>query len=364
MAIDIKWDRDRASLALRSAMFRLQRLSRGRIHAGTRRMWAARRGFYIRIWRAAAAATDLRFTLLSLEGRMRIDGGDRSLHVFVNEVFVDEKAAFRRAGDKLAVHKCLSDAGLPVPRHVPFSVADLAPALAFLADTGGPLVVKPASDTGGGSGVSTNVMTAEQLRSAAAYAATFGGGLIAEEQVAGDCYRVLIMDGKVIDVIRRFPPAVTGDGKLSVKELVRAENSLRCAQGALRSQVEIGIDPDMINTLASQGLALASVPAKGQSVRLKQAISENALFENEQANGKLARSILEMAKDAARLTGTRLTGVDVICRDPARPLSVTGGVILEVNAPPGLYYHYIDERSPDVAAMILERYFPGSGDQT
>ncbi|MDB5302737.1 MAG: hypothetical protein JWM97_286, partial [Phycisphaerales bacterium] len=43
---------------------------------------------------------------------------------------------------------------------------------------------------------------------------------------------------------------------------------------------------------------------------------------------------------AVRALGVRFAGIDLITRDPGVPLAESGGVILEVNGTPNLYYHY------------------------
>jgi hypothetical protein len=48
--------------------------------------------------------------------------------------------------------------------------------------------------------------------------------------------------------------------------------------------------------------------------------------------------------------------VDIITTDPTRPLAATGGVILEVNAPPNFYYHYHKrDGAVPVALHVLRR---------
>ena len=66
---------------------------------------------------------------------------------------------------------------------------------------------------------------------------------------------------------------------------------------------------------------------------------------------------------AARAVGVRLAGVDLITPDASLPLDAAGGVILEVNATPGLQYHY-EVRDPvratPVMAPILEALLGGT----
>ena len=91
---------------------------------------------------------------------------------------------------------------------------------------------------------------------------------------------------------------------------------------------------------------------------LKHVVNDNGTAENVSANGCLCSAIVESARKAARLVGTRLTGVDIICQDPRVPLESSGGAIIEVNANPGLYYHYHPTGSGfPLAEEVLRRYF-------
>jgi cyanophycin synthetase len=58
------------------------------------------------------------------------------------------------------------------------------------------------------------------------------------------------------------------------------------------------------------------------------------------------------AARAASLLGVRLAGVDVISPDCRQSLDDGDGVILEVNATPGLHYHY-DIRNPGQGTPVF-----------
>ena len=61
---------------------------------------------------------------------------------------------------------------------------------------------------------------------------------------------------------------------------------------------------------------------------------------NASAARLLCPSIVEDGARAVRALRVRLAGVDIITTNPAVPLAQSGGVMLEVNAPPNYYYHY------------------------
>src|SRR5207253_1235678 len=136
------------------------------------------------------------------------------------------------------------------------------------------------------------------------------------------------------------PPGVTGDGRSTLRRLVRYANEQRLRAGSAKSQVLLTFDPDLHRTLAQQNLSLRSVPAAGQVVPLKTVVNENCGDDNVGCMRQLSPAIVADCASAVRALRIRLAGVDVITADPSVPLGESGGVILEVNAPPNFYYHY------------------------
>ena len=122
------------------------------------------------------------------------------------------------------------------------------------------------------------------------------------------------------------------------------------------SQALLTVDMDMRRTLARQGLSLRSVPAEGTTVTLKTAVNENAGADNSTVTHLLCRSVVEDGARAVRALGVRFAGIDLITPDPGRPLAEAGGVILEVNGTPNLYFHYHKrDASFPVAVHALRR---------
>lgn len=295
--------------------------------------------FYSRVWHEAAAATGA--TIESLGGSVfEMRRGERRTRVHQNCSAMDDLATHVIVRTKPVMYRLLNKHDLPTPRFLDFGINDLRKAVAFMETIGGDCVIKPASDTGGGLGVTTGIHDRWHLARAAYAADKHGGGIMIEEQVAGDNYRLLYLDGRLIDAVRRGAPSVVGDGKSTIGALVQAGNQARLQRGPEVSHALLTFDVEMQNTLAKQGLTLNSVPAAGQVVAVKTVINQNAGTDNITVTGELCDAIIEAGARAAEVAGVRLAGVDVITRDPARPLQETGGVILEVNSPPGYYWHY------------------------
>lgn len=121
------------------------------------------------------------------------------------------------------------------------------------------------------------------------------------------------------------------------------------------SQVLLTIDLDMRRTLARQGLSLRSVPAAGKTVTVKAVVNENCGVDNSTVTHLLHPSIIEDGRRVAATMRARFIGIDIVMRDPTVPLRESGGVILEVNGTPNLYYHYNKQDGACPVAVDLLR---------
>lgn len=313
--------------------------------------------FYDRVWREAADRLGASFIPLGA-GVSEIRLGRARVRVIENTSAIDDPVTLAVAGDKVLTYRLLTGQGLPIPRHAGFTFKTVGRAAEFLDASPGDCVVKPAGGTGGGRGVTTGIRTRSQLARASALAAVYGDELLIEEQKAGDNYRLLYLDGLLLDAFARNPPSVIADGRSTVGRLVDQANEARLMYGSGLSQVLLTVDFDMRRTLDKQGLSLRSVPAEGKVVTLKTVVNENCGSDNTSASHVLCESIVEAGAQAARAVGVRLAGIDVITSDPSVSLVESGGVILEVNAPPNYYYHYQKRDGVfPVAVHVLERLF-------
>jgi len=222
-------------------------------------------------------------------------------------------------------------------------------------------MVKP-NGSGGGKGVTGGVERAQDLVRASLTASRLAQRLIIERQAPGYTYRLLLLDGQLLDVVRYLPPRVTGDGSSSIRKLIAAENLRRLrARGYARRQV-LKADLDCALTLARSGLSLASVPAEGETVQVKTVTNQNRLEDNETFRGPLADDLVKSATRAAEIVGLRLAGVDMVTPDPSRALADTAGVIIEVNGTPGLDHHYLvadQAGATSVAIPVLRTLLAG-----
>jgi cyanophycin synthetase len=314
---------------------------RARARRAHRRLLGDRRASVAEsMWRAGAEAIGAETTVLA-PGVLELRLGDRVTRVRGEATQFADVVSRAIADDKPLGLRLLAEAGVPVPEHAVVRTGE-EPA-SILARVGAPCVVKPLAGSGG-EGVTGAVVTPAQLRRALVYAGRSGPEALVEREVEGDSYRVLVLDGAVLDVLRRARPRVRGDGRSTVEELVFGEYEARLRDEGAGGLKHFVVDLDCLFTLARQGITLESVPADGEEVVVKTASNYGGPAETAALDSPLAGT----AVAAARALGVRLAGVDLVAPDE------TGGVVLEVNPVPGLSHHVnVLEGARPVAAEIL-----------
>jgi D-alanine-D-alanine ligase-like ATP-grasp enzyme len=317
----------------------------------------ARDAVYREIWTDAAAATGAELADLS-SGFFLLRRGDATTRVWRQVVSLDDPVTLRLALSKRLVHLLLGEAGVPVPKHLAFDFRKLDSGLDFLVSSPGPCVVKPADGTGGGDGATAGISAPADLVRARLHASRYSDELMIERQVEGAVYRLLFLDGELLDVVRSLPPHVVGDGRSTVERLMAAENERRLQAGGAAGISLLTVRLDTLLALRRQRLTLASVPAPGQAVEVQTVTNDAGPDDNETVHERMSPAVVDHARTAAQIVGVRLCGVDVITSDPTRPLRETGGAVTEVNGTPGLHRHYhVADRAGArrVAVPVLER---------
>jgi len=292
---------------------------------------------YPHIWCDAAAALGASVAELG-DGELEISRGEKRTRVMGRFTPLDGELTRARVRDKALINRLLVDAGVLLPEYVELERDDLEGARAFMSRVPAPWVVKPAGASGG-QGVTTGLRSWEEFTLARRRALLEGPGLLLERHVEGDVYRALLLDGAVLDVVRRLPSRITGDGICTISELIESENRARLNTPGPALSL-IFIDLECVLTLRAQSLSLDSVPARGRVVALKTVTNQNGARDNFTVREPLSEDLVDQARKAADAAGIRLAGVDVVTSDITKPLHATRGAVLEVNVAPGLHYHY------------------------
>ncbi len=235
--------------------------------------------------------------------------------------------------DKDLTKELISSVGVPVPEGREVDSAD--DAVAAAEDIGYPVVVKP-TDGNHGRGVFIDLVTPEAVRKAYPISAEEGSGVLVERSIVGIEHRLLVVGGKLVAANRSDLITITGDGQLTVQQLIDTQINIdpRRGESELHPLSIIRIDTAARIELERQGLTGDSVPAKGREVLIQR--NANHAFD---CTDEVHPETAETVSLAARVVGLDIAGIDLVCQDISKPLAQQGGAIVEVNAGPSLLMH-------------------------
>jgi cyanophycin synthetase len=241
------------------------------------------------------------------------------------------------AQDKEMTRMMLRAIGVPTSHGRPVVSADDAWKAAV--EIGVPIVVKP-QDGNQGRGVATNLSTREQVVRAFDAARLESEHILAEKFAPGHDYRLLVVGDRVVAAARREPAQVLGDGIHTIKQLVEQVNTdPRRSEHHATVLSKIKLDAIALAVLTDQGYTPDSIPAAGTTVMVRRnanlSTGGTAIDVTERVHPAVAAS----AVDAAKIVGLDIAGIDIVAQDISRPLAEQGGIVVEVNAAPGLRMH-------------------------
>lgn len=237
--------------------------------------------------------------------------------------------------DKDLTKSLLQACGVPVPEG---RIVD-SPKDAWEAaeDIGLPVVVKP-SDGNHGRGVSTELMTREEVAAAYQLADAEGSEVIVERFIPGNEHRLLVIGGRVAAAAKGETVSIIGDGQSSIHQLIDAQINSDPRRGEAEEfpldLICIDKNPSVVFEIERQGYVVESILPKNTAIII-------------QRNGNMAMDVTDSvhpevaaaATLAARVVGLDIAGIDLVAKDISQPLDGQRGAIVEVNAGPGLLMH-------------------------
>lgn len=278
-------------------------------------------------------------------------------HIFHRSASSDDSAigaAFTQ--NKASAIEMMRIVGIPTPRGVLMKSGQFAPdKCAALRQ---PWVIKPV-DRDRGEGVSLNIVTVDQAKSAFDMASALSAGVLVEEQVPGTCHRILVVDQRVIYVVKRNPKTVVGDGVSTIAELVERKNAELRRLLPSKRLPEFCLDEDALVHLSRMKMLPTSVPEPGCRVSLRAAQSTRWGGDPEDVTSRLHPENEAIAVKAAQLFRLRCAGIDLISPDIGTPWFENGAVINEVNFSPVIGRTHEYQRR--AATAYIRSLFPAQG---
>ncbi|MCV2491991.1 N-acetylglutaminylglutamine synthetase [Geodermatophilus sp. YIM 151500] len=279
-------------------------------------------------------------------GELRLSLGGRSVLTRESLSEFTSAVAMSRCDDKRVTRRIMERAGVRVPRGALATDGDLEAAAVLLDDVGS-VVVKPARGEQG-RGITVGVHDRAGLERGVAFALQFCPEVLVEELVAGDDLRVVVIDHEVVAAAVRRPAEVVGDGRRSVRELVRSTSRRR--ERATGGESRIPLDDTTAEVVADAGHDLDDVIDDGERLRVRRTANLHTGGTIEDVTDRLHPAIAEAAVRASRAIGIPVTGLDFLVPDVGGPEHV----FIEANERPGLANH---EPQP-TAERFVDLLFP------
>lgn len=302
----------------------------------------------------AATLRGIPFRRLNEGSLVQLGEGRFQRRIWTAETDATSAIAEAIAQDKDLTKAFLSAVGVPVPRGR--AVSSPSDAWAAALEIGLPVAVKP-RDANHGRGISLDLRMQAAVEEAFEFAAREGDrGVMVEKYAYGAAHRLLVIGDKLIAAARGQKEYVVGDGQRTVSQLADEVNKdpLR-GENYTNPLGLLKFDDTVLLELKKQGLTPESVPAASRRVLCRR----NGDLTTD-CTSEVHPAVAEKAVLAAQVVGLDIAGLDVIAEDISRPFEEQGGVIVEVNAGPGLSHHVaplFGEPQP-VGEAIVEMIFP------
>jgi glutamate--cysteine ligase len=219
------------------------------------------------------------------------------------------------------------------------------------------VVVKPKS-TNFGVGITFIDKGQKSLyRSAIEYAFSYGDSVLVEDYHKGKEFRFLVINKKVIGVVKREPANVVGDGKHTIKQLVHIKNYDPSFYRDPKTHLHLGEKEKQ--TLRSRGLNPSSTLKKGKKIFLRQNSNVSTGGDAIDMTDKVHPEYKRIASQASQALNAKICGVDIMIASPMKAPTETNYAIIELNYNPVLFIHAYPYKGKgrNVAGPLLDLIF-------
>lgn len=284
--------------------------------------------------------------------------GEDKVIVFRNTMTTSTLKWRRVTNDKYKTKQFLHEGGVRVPEGVIIEPNKIMDALSWFDGLKNKkAVVKPVSGSGG-RGITSSISTREQFEKA--YRSVTSTNVVLEEHIDGDDHRILVLGGRVIAAMRRWPAHVTGDGNKTITQLIKIKNAVR-KQNPYDHKYLLRLDDESTEYLKFQGYLPSSVLKSGENAYLQKVANIGAGGDGEDVTDVIHPDFVAIAAKSSKVfNGIECLGVDLIAEDISKPASSQSYAVIELNANCDIPIHHWPSkgRSLDVASAIADYYFP------
>lgn len=247
--------------------------------------------------------------------------------------------------DKWSSNTVIQRLNLPIPKWQ--AIANISELEECWSEYEKPVVIKPTGLVGG-HGVVVGVNTLEEAKKAFKFATNsinskprseWQKKIMIQEQISGEDYRLLVINGKLEVATKRIPAFVIADGRKTIEELIQDTNAdpRRDTSNPAHILKPIIIDQPLKSLLKEQGYTLKSIPKDGETIQLRKVASMSQGGITEDFTESVSKEIKNIVETIAQSIHAFALGVDVMCKDISKPLTKENGGILEINTMPESY---------------------------
>jgi cyanophycin synthetase len=185
--------------------------------------------------------------------------------------------------------------------------------------------------------------------------------VVIEEELHGGLFRGTLIGGKLVGVVRRDQPSVTGDGLRTVQELFEEENKRSQRAGPIFHKILI--DKEANIELERQNVKMSDIIEKGKVVTFSQKTSRGCGGTTTEITDITHPKNIEMLEHVAKFLDDPLIGVDFIIEDITKSWKdQPRSGIIECNSLPFIdLHHYVMFGKPNnVAGKLWDLVLPES----
>ena len=253
---------------------------------------------------------------------------------------LDNYASILAMENKVLTKQILEEHGIKVPKGSNYS--DQASAKAdFQYFKNRAVVIKPKS-TNFGKGITilksnTDIAIFER---AIAIAFGFDSAILIEDFIDGKEFRMFVMDNEVVGILYRVPANVTGDGMLSIRDLVVEKNKDPLRGKGYHTPLEkIQLGEAELMFLNAQHKDFDSIPGENETVYLRENSNISTGGDSIDYTDDIPESYKRIAIKAAKALNVRITGLDMIIPDYTLEATDENYAIIELNFNPAIHIH-------------------------
>ena len=231
-------------------------------------------------------------------------------------------------------------------------------ALSLFTALSAPVIIKPRLGTRGRH-TTLSLTTREDVLRAFRIGKEIAAGLVIEEELKGDLYRVTLVGGEPVAVARRDFPHVIGDGLSTIQTLIDVTNKDKRRDGF--SFYPILDNERMDYQLSLQKLTKDSIPEKGRVVILNDKVSRLHGTTIADVTDAVHPDCMDLFRKIGAFLGDAIVGVDFIIEDITKShVGQSRYGVVECNAMPYIdLHHYPFEGKPrPVAEDLWKLCFP------